>query len=204
MRNAPCLSSDEGAFKFSGILNTEVNDLSEAVLESKKQLVSELVQKFEEAVSVVIVNYRGLNVAEVTELRKDLREAGVEMLVIKNTMLRRAAAEVGYEGLDEVFTGPTAVAFSYDEVQAPAKILVDFAKKAEPLEIKGGIVEGRVVGVEQVEAVAKLPSREDLLSMLLSVLQAPIRNTAYVLKAANPATKLAYALKDLADKGGVA
>lgn len=178
--------------------------MSEAVLESKKQLVAELVEKFEKAVSVVIVNYRGLDVAEVTELRKQLREAGVEMHVVKNTMLRRAADEVGYEGLDEVFTGPTAIALSYDEVPTPAKILVDFAKESEPLEIKGGIVEGRVIGVEQVEAVAKLPSREDLLSMLLSVLQAPMRNTAYVLKAANPATKLAYALKDLADKGGAA
>ncbi|WP_018659970.1 50S ribosomal protein L10 [Allofustis seminis] len=178
--------------------------MSEAVLQNKKQLVNELVEKFEKANAVVIVNYRGLNVTEVTDLRKQLREAGVEMVVAKNTMLRRAAEKMGYEGLDEVLTGPTAVAFGYEEVPAPAKIMTEFAKTAEPLVVKGGIVEGKVVTVEMIEAVAKLPSREGLLSMLLSVLQAPMRNTAYVLQAANPATKLAYALKDLAEKGGAA
>lgn len=177
--------------------------MSEAILQGKKELVKELVDKFEKANSAVVVNYRGLNVAEVTELRKQLRENGVEMVVAKNTMLRRAADELEYEGLDEVFTGPTAVAFGYEEVSA-AKVITDFAKDAEALEVKGGIVEHKVVPVEMVEAVAKLPSREGLLSMLLSVLQAPMRNTAYVLQAANPATKLAYALKDLADKGGAA
>lgn len=178
--------------------------MSDAIIQGKKQVVQELVEKFEKANSVVIVNYRGLNVAEVTDLRKQLREAGVEMVVAKNTMLRRAADELGYEGLDEIFAGPTAVAFGYEDVAAGPKIMTEFAKEAEPLVVKGGIVEGNVVSVEMVEAVAKLPSREGLLSMLLSVLQAPMRNTAYVLQAANPATKLAYALKDLADKGGAA
>ena len=105
------------------------------------------------------------------------------MKVIKNSILSRAAKKVGLDGLDEVFTGPTAVAFSNDDVVAPAKIIDEFAKDAEALEIKGGVIEGKVSSVEQITASAKLPNREGLLSMLLSVLQAPVRNVAYAVKA---------------------
>ena len=91
--------------------------------------------------------------------------------------------KVGLDGLDEVFTGPTAVAFSNDDVVAPAKIIDEFAKDAKALEIKGGVIEGKVSSVEQITALAKLPNREGLLSMLLSVLQAPVRNVAYAVKA---------------------
>ena len=140
-------------------------------------------EKFESAASVVIVDYRGLTVEEVTNLRKQLRDAGVEMKVIKNSILSRAAKKVGLDGLDEVFTGPTAVAFSNDDVVAPAKIIDEFAKDAKALEIKGGVIEGKVSSVEQITALAKLPNREGLLSMLLSVLQAPVRNVAYAVKA---------------------
>ncbi len=129
------------------------------------------------------MDYRGLTVEEVTNLRKQLREAGVEMKVIKNSILSRAAKKVGLDGLDEVFTGPTAVAFSNDDVVAPAKIIDEFAKDAKALEIKGGVIEGKVSSVEQITALAKLPNREGLLSMLLSVLQAPVRNVAYAVKA---------------------
>lgn len=154
--------------------------MSEAAIAKKESLVQEAAEKFESAASVVIVDYRGLTVEEVTNLRKQLREAGVEMKVIKNSILSRAAKKVG---LDEVFTGPTAVAFSNDDVVAPAKIIDEFAKDAKALEIKGGVIEGKVSSVEQITALAKLPNREGLLSMLLSVLQAPVRNVAYAVKA---------------------
>ncbi|MEX1459261.1 50S ribosomal protein L10 [Enterococcus sp. C92] len=157
--------------------------MSEAAIAKKETLVQAAAEKFESAASVVIVDYRGLTVEEVTNLRKQLRDAGVEMKVIKNSILSRAAKKVGLDGLDEVFTGPTAVAFSNDDVVAPAKIIDEFAKDAKALEIKGGVIEGKVFSVEQITALAKLPNREGLLSMLLSVLQAPVRNVAYAVKA---------------------
>lgn len=157
--------------------------MSEAAIAKKETLVQAAAEKFESAASVVIVDYRGLTVEEVTNLRKQLRDAGVEMKVIKNSILSRAAKKVGLDGLDEVFTGPTAVAFSNDDVVAPAKIIDEFAKDAKALEIKGGVIEGKVSSVEQITALAKLPNREGLLSMLLSVLQAPVRNVAYAVKA---------------------
>ena len=157
--------------------------MSEAAIAKKETLVQAAAEKFESAASVVIVDYRGLTVEEVTNLRKQLRDAGVDMKVIKNSILSRAAKKVGLDGLDEVFTGPTAVAFSNDDVVAPAKIIDEFAKDAKALEIKGGVIEGKVSSVEQITALAKLPNREGLLSMLLSVLQAPVRNVAYAVKA---------------------
>ena len=157
--------------------------MSKAAIAKKETLVQAAAEKFKSAASVVIVDYRGLTVEEVTNLRKQLRDAGVEMKVIKNSILSRAAKKVGLDGLDEVFTGPTAVAFSNDDVVAPAKIIDEFAKDAKALEIKGGVIEGKVSSVEQITALAKLPNREGLLSMLLSVLQAPVRNVAYAVKA---------------------
>ena len=155
----------------------------ETLIEEKQAAVDKLVEKFNSAVSFVVVDYRGLTVAEATELRKQLREAGVSMHVVKNTLLRRAADAAGIEGLDEVFVGPTAIAFSDEEVVAPAKIMVEFAEEAPVLEVKGGYMEGEVVSIETIKEVAKLPNREGLLSMLLSVLQAPVRNAALVFKA---------------------
>ena len=157
--------------------------MSEAAIAKKAQIVDEVAEKFSAAASVVIADYRGLTVEEVTNLRKQLREAGVEMKVIKNSILSRAAKQAGLEGLDEVFTGPTAVAFSNEDVVAPAKIMDEFAKDAKALELKGGIIEGKVASLEEITALAKLPNREGLLSMLLSVLQAPVRNVAYAVKA---------------------
>ncbi|BDG45536.1 MULTISPECIES: 50S ribosomal protein L10 [Parageobacillus] len=154
-----------------------------SAIELKKQIVAEIADKFRASKSTVIVDYRGLNVAEITELRKRLREAGVEFKVYKNTLTRRALAEVGLEGLNDVFTGPNAIAFSNEDVVAPAKILSEFAKEHEALEIKAGVIEGNIATIEEINALAKLPSREGLLSMLLSVLQAPIRNFALVAKA---------------------
>ena len=157
--------------------------MSEAAIAKKSAIVDEVSAKFSAAASVVVVDYRGLTVDEVTRLRKQLRDANVEMKVIKNSILSRAAEKAGLEGLGEVFTGPTAVAFSNEDVVAPAKIINDFSKDAKALEIKGGIIEGKVSSLEEITALAKLPNREGLLSMLLSVLQAPIRNVAYAVKA---------------------
>ncbi|KHD85749.1 50S ribosomal protein L10 [Bacillus ginsengihumi] len=154
-----------------------------SIVEQKKQVVDEIATKLKSSVSTVVVDYRGLNVAEVTELRKQLREAGVEFKVYKNTMTRRAADSVDLSGLNEVLVGPNAIAFSNEDVVAPAKILNDFAKKHEALEIKAGVIEGNVASAEDIKALADLPSREGLLSMLLSVLQAPIRNFALAAKA---------------------
>lgn len=113
------------------------------IIEQKKQIVSDLAEKFRNSKSAVLVDYRGLDVAEVTELRNQLREAGVEYKVHKNTMIRRAAAEVELSDLDEVLQGPTAIAFHAEDAVAPARILNNFAKDHEDLEIKGGVVEGQ-------------------------------------------------------------
>jgi large subunit ribosomal protein L10 len=153
------------------------------VLEKKQQVVAEVKEKLNTSVSTVVTDYRGLSVAEVTELRKQLREAGVEYQVLKNTLVRRATGEAGLTEMDQFLTGPTAIAFSKEDVVAPAKVLQNFSKEHKNLEIKGGIVEGAVVGPDKVKEIASLPSREGLLSMLLSVLQAPVRNFAYVVKA---------------------
>lgn len=157
--------------------------MSEQAIAKKQQEVNEVVEKINAANSLVVVDYLGLSVAEVTELRKQLREAGVEFKVIKNTIMRRALDSQELEYHEEVFQGPTAVAFGMEDAVAPAKILSDFAKKAEALELKGGILEGEVLSKEEIQQIAKLPNREGLLSMLLSVLQAPVRNVAYAVKA---------------------
>ena len=153
------------------------------VLEAKKSVVTEIADKLKASATVVVVDYRGLNVSQVTELRKTLRDQGIDFKVYKNSMSRRATEQVGLEGLNEHLTGPNAIAFSTDDVVAPAKILNDFAKKNEQLEIKAGVIEGAIASAEEVKALAELPSREGLLSMLLSVLQAPMRNFAAITKA---------------------
>lgn len=152
------------------------------IREEKVQAVAEIAGKLRESKSAVLADYRGLTVKQATELRKLCREAGVDFKVYKNKLAQRATAEVDATDLNQYLTGPTAIAFAQDEVTA-AKILSDFAKKNDKLEIKGGIVDGAVMGVEQIKALADLPSREGLLSMLLSVLQAPMRNFALAVKA---------------------
>lgn len=153
------------------------------IIDAKKQVVQEIADKLQASQSTVIVNYRGLDVAEVTELRKQLREEGVDFKVYKNTMTRRAVEQAELNGLSDTLVGPTAIAFSTEDVIAPAKVLGKFAKEHEALEIKGGVIEGKVATLEQLTELAQLPNYDGLVSMLLSVLQAPIRNLAYVTKA---------------------
>ncbi|NLQ66953.1 50S ribosomal protein L10 [Streptococcus mutans] len=157
--------------------------MSEASIAKKAELVDAVAEKMKAAVSIVVVDSRGLTVEQDTVLRRNLRESAVEFKVIKNSILRRAAEKAGLEGFDDIFTGPSAVAFSNEDVVAPAKIINDFAKDAEALEIKGGAIEGAVSTKEEIQALAALPNREGLLSMFLSVLQAPVRNVAYAVKA---------------------
>ncbi len=153
------------------------------VREEKEQIVADIAQKLRDSKTTILTDYRGLNVAEVTELRKRLRDAGIEYKVLKNTLVRRATQEVNLNDINEHLSGPTAIAFGYDDVVTPAKVISDFAKQHEALEIKAGILEGNIVSLDQIKELASLPSREGLLSMLLSVLQAPIRNLALAVKA---------------------
>lgn len=153
------------------------------VIEQKEQVVQEIAEKLDNSLSTIVVDYRGLNVAEATELRKQLREAGVDFKVYKNTMIRRATEKVNLTDIDEYLVGPTAIATSTEDVVAPAKILNNFAKEHENLVIKTGVIEGKVVSLDEIKELASLPSHDGLVSMLLSVLQAPIRNFALAAKA---------------------
>lgn len=157
--------------------------MSEAIIAKKAELVDVVAEKMKAAASIVVVDSRGLTVEQDTVLRRNLRGSEVEFKVIKNSILRRAAEKAGLEGLSEAFSGPSAVAFSNEDVVAPAKVLAEFAKDAENLEIKAGVIEGKVSSKEEIQAIASLPSRDGLLSMLLSVLQAPVRNVALAVKA---------------------
>ncbi len=161
-------------------------------LAEKQAMVSEVQQKFSQANSVILADYRGLNVQEVTELRRKLREAGVEYKVIKNTLTSRAAKAANIEGLDEHLAGPTALAFSYEDPAVPAKVLADFAKDHKKLELKAGVLEGKVINIDSVKALANLPSREVLLAKTVGLFQAPLRNMAGVL--AGPLRKFVYAV----------
>ena len=159
----------------------------------KEAAVVEIQEKLQKSKAVVIADYRGLNVGEVTELRKKLRDAGVEYKVAKNTLTSRAAKAAQIEGLDEYLTGPNAMAFGYNDVVLPAKILSTFAKDHKKLSIKGGILEGKVIDFNAVKALADLPSREVLLGQVAGVMQAPLRGLATVLS--GPMRNMVYALE---------
>ncbi|MGT2887407.1 50S ribosomal protein L10 [Streptococcus didelphis] len=157
--------------------------MSEAIIAKKAELVDLVAEKMKAAASIVVVDSRGLTVGQDTELRRSLRDNGIEFKVIKNSILSRAAEKAGLGDMKDLFVGPSAVAFSNEDVVAPAKIINDFAKTADALEIKGGAIEGSTSSKEEIMALASLPNREGMLSMLLSVLQAPVRNVAYAVKA---------------------
>ena len=160
----------------------------------KAAKVAELKELLANSQAVVLVNYCGLTVSEDTELRKQMREAGVKYMVAKNTFTRIAAKEAGIEGLDGMLENNTALAFAAEDPVAPAKIAYEFSKKHEKLEIKGGLLNGAVIGTDEIKALAVLPSREELLAKLVGSMQAPIsgfvnvlhgtlRNFVYVLDA---------------------
>ena len=156
--------------------------MKEATLNKKIEQVQEVVSDLNASKSAVVVNVIGLTVEQVSALRTNLYNAGCKLKVIKNNIIRRAFKDAGYEGLDEVLVGPNAVAFSAD-TQNAAKILNDFSKENDLVQIKAGIIDGQVFNGQEVKALAQLPNKEGMVAMLLSVLQAPIRNLACVVKA---------------------
>ena len=162
-----------------------------AKLELKQPIVAAIAEDVKDAASVVLVDYRGLTVAQDTELRKQLREAGIIYKVCKNTMMKRAFEGTDFAGLNEYLEGPSAIAISKDDATAPARIICKFAKGAEKLEVKAGVVEGTVYDVAGVQELSKIPSREELLSKFLGSIQSPITNFARV-------------LNQIAEKGGEA
>ena len=141
-------------------------------IESKKQFVEGLKERLERSTVVILTDYKGLDVGAMTDLRAKLREAQVEYQVIKNTMLRLASEGTGVEAIKESFVGPSAVAMSFEDPVAPAKVLTDFAKDHEKLEIKIGVMDGKVMDVAGIKALSDLPSREQLLATVLSAMNA--------------------------------
>ena len=160
------------------------------VLESKKAVVAALTGKMKEATSVVFVDYKGINVEDDTKLRKELREAGVEYTVVKNTILGRAVEDAGLAGLEDVLEGTTAIATSADDYVASARILQKFADSHDNFSLKSGYLDGEVISMDKLMALAKLPSREVLLATVCSVFNAPI-------------AAFARGVQAIVDKGGV-
>lgn len=161
----------------------------------KEAAVAALREKFSASQAVVLTDYRGLTVKKVTELRRRLRQAGVEYQVAKNTLTSRAAHEVDLAGLDQFLAGPTALAFSATDPVAPAKVLMDFARDNKEFKVKGGVLDGRVIGPDQIKALADLPSREVLLAQVLAGMQAPLSGMVSVLS--GTLRNFAYALDAL-------
>ena len=165
--------------------------------EEKARVIQELAEKLEGG-SVVLVDYKGINVAQSTRLRTRSRESGVEFVVAKNTLTQRAANQAGVEGISEFLVGPTALAFSEDPV-AGAKLMAEFSDEVESFEVKGGLLDdGRVLGAQEVVVLSRLPGREQLLAQLLGAIQAPIAGLATVLNA--PLRNLAIVLNQVAEQ----
>ena len=160
----------------------ERGNMNQAVLSNKQAVVTEITDKMKNSQSTVVCEYRGLSVAEVTELRRNLRSEGVDFKVYKNTMVERACDDCGFADLKDALSGPNAFAFSEDAT-APARVLAKFAKKHKALVLKKGIVEGKVVDEDTIKELSLLPNRDGMLSMLLSCLQSPVSSFARVVKA---------------------
>lgn len=165
--------------------------------EEKAQVIEDLAGKLRSG-SAVLVDYQGINVAQSTDLRRRSRESGVEFVVAKNTLAKRAADEVGIEGLSEFFTGPTALAFSEDPV-ASAKLMAEFADQVESFVLKGGLLEGgRILDETDIVALSKLPGRDELLAQLLGAIRSPIAGLVTVMNA--PLRNLASVMSQVADQ----
>lgn len=149
----------------------------------KEAKVLEIKEKMEKAQAVILAQYQGLTVEEDTELRKNLREAGVEYKVYKNRLAALAAKELGFDGIEEYLEGPVSIAFGYEDVTVPARVLNDFAKTHKKLELKAGIVNGQIFDTAKVVQLASIPSKEVLLAKLLGSFKAPISNFAYLVNA---------------------
>lgn len=163
---------------------------SAKVLESKKAIVAELSERLKNSCTGVLVSYKGINVADDTAMRKELREAGVKYSVVKNTLLSRACEEAELTGLQPTLEGTTALATSEEDYAAAARILSNYAKKIESFEVKGGYLDGEIVDLATIDRLAKLPSRDMLLATVLGAFQAPIAS-------------FARAIQAIVDKGGI-
>ena len=152
-------------------------------IEAKKGVVADIKQKFEKAQSAVLVDYRGLNVAEDTELRNQLRKAGVEYAVLKNTMINLAVKDMGLDEMKSHLEGPTAVAFGMEDAVAPAKVLSDFIKKTKKMSIKCGVVDGAYIDDKGVEALASTPSREVLIARIMGSMMSSVSKFVYCVEA---------------------
>ena len=157
--------------------------MSKEIIEAKQQVVNEIAESLRSSQSTIVVEYRGLTVAEMTELRRALRAENVGFKVYKNTLVQRAAEQEGMAELNPHLVGPNAIAFGHEDAVAPARALAEFAKKHEALVIKAGYVEGKFLPKEEVEEVAKLPNREGMYSMLLCVMKEPVSKVARAIKA---------------------
>lgn len=156
---------------------------SAQVLEQKKKVVADLIESIKAAQAGVLVDYRGITVEQDTKLRKQLREAGVEYKVVKNTLTRFAANELGFQELDEQLNGPTALAISDTDPVAPAKIISDFAKEAETISIKAGFLDGKVISLDEIKQLASTPSRDVLIAKIMGSLNAPVSKLVRTLQA---------------------
>ena len=156
--------------------------MSVEAINAKKVVVEEITGKFNDSQSAVVVEYRGLSVAEVTELRKALREEDVEFKVYKNKLVQRATESAGYAEINDKLVGPNAIAFGHSDAVAPARVLANFAKTADALELKCGVVEGTYYDATGIAAIANIPSRDELLAKFLGSIQSPITNFARDIK----------------------
>ncbi|RQD76825.1 MAG: 50S ribosomal protein L10 [Candidatus Syntrophonatronum acetioxidans] len=168
------------------------------VREDKKRTVAELKEKMEGSRALVLADYRGLNVSEISDLRKRLSEEGIEFKVVKNTLTRIAASEAGYDELNTYLEGPTAIAFSQDDPVAPAKVLSNFAKENDKLKIKCGLLRGILISFADIKAIAELPPREVLLGKVVGGMQAPVYGMAYAMQGL--LSKTVYALQAIVDQ----
>jgi len=168
-----------------------------AIKEAKVKAVEEIKDKFGRCRTAILTDYRGLNVAEITELRRKLKEQHIEYKVVKNTLTKIALKDFDYN-LDEFLEGPTAIAFSYDDPVAPAKVLTDFAKTHKQLEIKAGVVEGKVADKVLIGELAKMPPREQLLANVVGALQSPLYGIVGVLQ--GTIRDFVYTLQAIQDK----
>lgn len=173
---SPCLRRDLYLFVI-----WEVKSVREKTLKAKSKNIDEIKEKIAKSESIVLVDYRGLNVEQLTELRSQYREAGVDYKVYKNSMMRFAFKDSGFEDFNEYLKGPSAVAFGYDSPIQAAKVTAEFAKKNENLEIKAGIVDGKVIDVDGINELASLPPREVLIARALGGFNAPLQGFANVL-----------------------
>lgn len=163
----------------------------------KVEAVKQLAERFERATSVVVADYRGLNVEQINRLRKQMREASVECKIAKNRLVKLAVQASGYDALDDVLQGPSALAFGYDDVVTPAKVIAKFGKDNEFLKIKGGWLDRRSMTVQTIEDLARMPSREELLGRLVGSLNSPVTKLAMGLK--QTVSKIAYALQAVSE-----